>query len=108
MKIDELYQIICDRRDHPTPESYTASLFTKGEDEIIKKVGEEAIEVVLAAKGQGNQRLASEVADLTYHVLVLLAARRMLPAEIQNVLDIRHRGSPKGDRPVHPDQSVGI
>jgi phosphoribosyl-ATP pyrophosphohydrolase len=43
-----------------------------GEDEIVKKVGEEAVEVILAAKGQGDQRLVEEVADLTYHLLVLL------------------------------------
>jgi phosphoribosyl-ATP pyrophosphohydrolase len=90
MKLDELYQIICDRRDHPVSSSYTAHLFSQGEDEIIKKVGEEAIEVVLAAKGQGDERLVSEVADLAYHVLVLLAARGLLPADIENELDLRH------------------
>jgi phosphoribosyl-ATP pyrophosphohydrolase len=91
MKLDELYQIICDRRDHPSSASYTASLFAQGEDEMIKKVGEEAIEIVLAAKGQGDERLVSEVADLAYHVLVLLASRRLLPADIENELELRHR-----------------
>ena len=69
MKLEELYRIILDRREHPTPNSYTASLFAAGEDEIVKKVGEEAIEVILAAKSQGKQRLIEEIADLTYHSL---------------------------------------
>ena len=91
MTLTDLYQIICDRRDHPTPESYTARLLSKGEDEIVKKVGEEAVEVILAAKSQGNQRLVEEVADLTYHVLVLLASRGLTPGEVQDELERRHR-----------------
>jgi phosphoribosyl-ATP pyrophosphohydrolase len=91
MTLDELYAIICDRRDHPGPKSYTASLFAMGQDEIIKKVGEEAIEVVLAAKGQGNQRLTEEVADLTYHVLVLLASTGLKPDDIRTELARRHK-----------------
>lgn len=96
MKIEELYQIICERRDHPTPDSYTAHLFNKGQDEIIKKVGEEAIEVLLAAKGQGNQRLIEETADLTYHVLVLLSAFDIKPAAVEEELENRHRLKTKG------------
>ena len=91
MKIDALYDIICDRRDHPVEQSYTASLFRKGEDEIIKKVGEEAIEVLLAAKGQGNVRLMEEVSDLVYHVLVLLASKGITPHEIEVELERRHQ-----------------
>jgi phosphoribosyl-ATP pyrophosphohydrolase len=91
MTIDELYAIICDRRDHPTENSYTARLFSAGQDEIIKKVGEEAIEVVLAAKGQGSQRLTEEIADLTYHTLVLLAASGLSPQDIRDELAYRHR-----------------
>ena len=66
-------------------------VFTKGEDEILKKVGEESVEVILAAKGQGNPRLIEEVADLTYHTLVLLAARGLTPADILAELERRHR-----------------
>jgi phosphoribosyl-ATP pyrophosphohydrolase len=91
MTLDELYQIICDRRDHPSAKSYTASLFALGEDEIVKKVGEESVEIILAAKGQGNQRLIEEVADLAYHVLVLLAARGVQPEEVAAELERRHR-----------------
>jgi len=96
LTLTNLYKIICQRRDNPpAPDpsarpSYTASLFAKGEDEIVKKVGEEAVEVILAAKSQDNQRLVEEVADLTYHMLVLLAAHHLLPADIQAELDRRH------------------
>ena len=91
MTLDDLYQIICDRRDNPTAQSYTASLFAKGEDEILKKVGEEAVEVVLAAKAQGDARLIEEVADLTYHTLVLLASRGIDPAAVAAELERRHK-----------------
>jgi phosphoribosyl-ATP pyrophosphohydrolase/phosphoribosyl-AMP cyclohydrolase len=89
--IHRLYEVICDRRDHPAPGSYTTSLFAKGEDEIVKKVGEEAIEVILAAKAQGTQRLVEEVADLSYHLLVLLAANGLSPGDIEAELARRHR-----------------
>jgi phosphoribosyl-ATP pyrophosphohydrolase len=91
MTMDELFAIICDRRDNPIPGSYTASLFAAGEDEMIKKVGEEAIEVVLAAKGQGAERITEEVADLTFHVLVLLAAKGLKPDDIHMELEKRHQ-----------------
>jgi len=91
MTLNELFEIISERRDHPTPESYTSSLFSAGEDKIIKKVGEEAMEVILAAKGQTRQRLVEEVADLTYHTLVLLAKKGLTPDDIQHELERRHK-----------------
>ncbi len=95
MTLDELYQIICERRDNPSTQSYTARLMAEGEDEIVKKVGEEAVEVILAAKGQGNQRLIEEVADLTYHALVLLAYRGLSPEDIRAELTRRHQPAAK-------------
>lgn len=91
MTLDELFTTICDRRDHPSAQSYTARLMAEGEDEIVKKVGEEAVEVILAAKGQGDQRLVEEIADLTYHVLVLLAFRGLSPEDIRAELARRHK-----------------
>jgi len=91
MQNRDLYQIICDRRDHPTEKSYTASLFSKGEDEILKKVGEEAVEVILAGKAQSDERLIAEVAELTYHTLVLLASRGIDPAAVAAELERRHK-----------------
>lgn len=91
MTIDQLFEIICERRDNPSPDSYTARLLEQGEDEIVKKIGEEAVEIILAAKGQGDSRLVEEVADLTYHVLVLLAARDLSPQDVRDELERRHR-----------------
>jgi phosphoribosyl-ATP pyrophosphohydrolase len=71
--------------------SYTAQLLAAGEDEILKKVGEEAMEVILAAKGEGDERLVSEVADLTYHLLVLLASRGLSLDDVEAELARRRR-----------------
>lgn len=89
--IRNLWVTLQDRRDNPRPGSYTAQLLEAGEDEIAKKVGEEAIEVILAAKGQGRQRLAEEVADLTYHLLVLLLAKGLTWEDILAELAARHK-----------------
>ncbi len=94
MTLNDLYQIILDRQANPRPGSYTCELFAKGEDEILKKVGEEAVEVILAAKGQGNARLVEETADLLYHLLVLLASRGLSPADVEAELGRRRAPSP--------------
>jgi phosphoribosyl-ATP pyrophosphohydrolase len=91
--LEQLFQIIEDRKANPRPGSYTASLLSAGQDEILKKVGEEAMEVILAAKGQGNQRLIEEVADLFYHTLVLLAAHDLSLSDVEVELSERHTPS---------------
>lgn len=91
MNLGELFEIVCARRDNPPPGSYTARLLAAGEDEVVKKVGEEAVEVILAAKGQGDARVIEEVADLYFHTLVLLAARGLSLAQVEAELDRRHR-----------------
>jgi len=88
--IEKVFAIIEDRKANPKEGSYTNRLLEAGEDEIVKKVGEEAIEVIVAAKGQGDERLISEVADLTYHCLVLLASRGLSPADISQELERRY------------------
>ena len=90
MTLDELFQIIQDRKNSPQPGSYTRMLLEKGGDAILKKVGEEAMEVVLAAKGQGDQRVIEEISDLFYHTLVLLASRGLSLAQVQAELERRH------------------
>jgi phosphoribosyl-ATP pyrophosphohydrolase len=75
--LDELYKIILSRKSSPPEVSYTSSLFCKGIDKILKKVGEEATEVVIAGKGGTDAELVCETADLFYHLLVLLAARNL-------------------------------
>jgi len=89
--LTELYATIIDRRQHPKPGSYTNSLFEAGGDEIVKKVGEEAIEVIIAAQGQTDQRLVEETADLLYHLWVLLAWRGVTPEQVLAELEKRHR-----------------
>ena len=88
--LNELFEIIEDRKANPTEESYTASLFSDGEDRILQKVGEEGIEVILAAKGQGDQRLIEEVSDLFYHTLVMLSAKGLTLADVEAELRKRH------------------
>jgi len=85
-----LFDIIEDRKRNPTESSYTASLFAQGEDKMLQKVGEEAVEVILAAKGQGDQRVIEEVADLFYHTLVLLSAKDLTLADVEAELRQRH------------------
>lgn len=71
----ELYDIIQNRKETPKEGSYTNYLFSKGLDKILKKVGEEATEVVIAAKNEDTDELVSETADLLYHLLVLLVEK---------------------------------
>ncbi len=85
----DLERVILDRQRNPRPDSYTARLFAQGIEEITKKVGEESIEVVLAAVRQSDERLVSEVADLFYHALVLLAARGVSLEQVERELGRR-------------------
>ena len=90
-ELNELLLILQDRTINPQPGSYTNELLGMGEDEILKKIGEEAIEVILAAKGQGDQRLIEETADLIYHLTVLLVTRNMTWDDILSELAVRRR-----------------
>ena len=92
MTLPELFQIIMDRKNNPTDGSYTARLLAAGEDAVLKKIGEEAMEVILAAKGQGQERLVEEIADLVYHTLVLLVHQEISFAEVESELARRHPG----------------
>ena len=89
--LHQLFEIIEDRKANPTEKSYTARLFAEGEDRILQKVGEEAVEVILAAKGQGRQRIIEETADLFYHTLVMLSAKGITIDDIEAELRQRHQ-----------------
>jgi len=91
MSIQWLFDVIENRKNHPTEKSYTASLFAEGLPKIAQKVGEESAEVIVAALAQDNQRLIEEVADLTYHTLVLLSARGLTPIQVFGELERRHK-----------------
>ena len=89
-EIDELYQVLLDRKENPREGSYTSQLLAD-EEEIAKKIGEEAIEIVLAAASQGRERIIEETADLVYHTLVLLVANDITWEEIVAELARRRR-----------------
>ncbi len=82
MKLEDLYKTIKEKQVALPEGSYVATMFTQGEDRIIQKVGEEAIEVVIAAKNKDTERIVSEVADLWFHLLVLLVAKGILIGDI--------------------------
>ena len=91
MSIQWLFDVIEDRKKNPSEKSYTTSLFNEGLPKIAQKVGEEGTEVVVAALSQDDERFIEEVADLTYHTLVLLSARGLTPADVVAELERRHK-----------------
>jgi phosphoribosyl-ATP pyrophosphohydrolase len=91
MSVQWLFEVIQSRKAIPSDQSYTSSLFAEGLTKIAQKVGEEGTEVVVAALAQDDQRLIEEVADLTYHTLVLLAARGLSPSDVMSELEKRHK-----------------
>jgi phosphoribosyl-ATP pyrophosphohydrolase len=84
--LDSLYQVIQERKANPSENSYTASLMDKGLDKILKKIGEEATEVVIAAKGGKREEIVYESADLIFHLLVLLGYRDIPVEELYDEL----------------------
>ena len=92
-----LYTLI-ENRERERPEgSYTTYLFDKGLDKILKKVGEESAETIIAAKNEDRERLTSEVADLVYHLLVLLVARGVSLEEVRVELARRRKGQSESE-----------
>ena len=89
--LDQLYHVILDRKLNAPAGSYTARLFAAGREEIAKKVGEESVEVIVAALGQSDERLVSETADLIYHTLVLLVARGVSLTQVEAELEKRRK-----------------
>jgi len=84
--LKEVYDVIVDRTVHPKEGSYTNYLFTKGLDKILKKVGEEAAEVIIAAKNKSKEEIRYEVSDLMYHLMVLLVERGLTLEDIYGEL----------------------
>ena len=91
--LDALYQLIESRERERPSGSYTTYLFNEGIDKILKKVGEESAETIIAAKNEERERLASEVSDLLYHLVVLLVARGVSLEEIAKELKQRRGGA---------------
>jgi phosphoribosyl-ATP pyrophosphohydrolase/phosphoribosyl-AMP cyclohydrolase len=89
--LQELYSVIEQRKEKRPDGSYTTYLFSSGLDKILKKVGEEATETIVAAKNSDSQRLVSETGDLLYHLLVLLVERGVTLDEISRELKERRK-----------------
>jgi phosphoribosyl-ATP pyrophosphohydrolase/phosphoribosyl-AMP cyclohydrolase len=87
----ELARVVAERALSPVEESYTARLLAKGTDQVLKKIGEEATEVVLAARAESDERLAEESADLLYHLLVALHQRGLPLSRVMD--ELRRRRS---------------
>ncbi len=92
--LDALFEVIRSRRGADPASSRTARLFTRGRPWIARKVGEEAVEVVVAALAEDRQRLTEESADLLYHLLVLWAEAGLTPEDVWKELEAR-KGTPK-------------
>ncbi len=88
----KLYDIIEDRKKNPVEGSYTNYLFDKGIDKILKKVGEESAETIIAAKNDSREEIIYETSDLIYHLLVMLSDKNVAPEEIFKTLENRHKG----------------
>lgn len=82
----ELYKVILYKRENGGPKSYTKYLFTSGQDKILKKVGEESAETIIASKNNSKEEVLYEMSDLWYHCLVLLAYHNITPTELLNEL----------------------
>ncbi len=87
----ELFNVINDRKANPKEGSYTNYLFDKGRDKILKKVGEEAAETIIASKNDDKQEILYEMADLWYHCLVLLSHHDITPTELFAELEGRRK-----------------
>lgn len=87
--LNDVYQVILDRKEHPKEGSYTNYLFEKGIDKILKKVGEEATEIVIAAKNPDPEEIKYEISDFLYHAMVLMAVKGVTWEEIMQELSNR-------------------
>jgi phosphoribosyl-ATP pyrophosphohydrolase/phosphoribosyl-AMP cyclohydrolase len=93
--IQQLYDVIARRKEERPEGSYTTKLFSQGIDKIVKKLGEEAVETVIAAKNDSSERLVEETADLVYHLLVTLVEKGVTLEDIQVELTRRHKAGKK-------------
>jgi phosphoribosyl-AMP cyclohydrolase / phosphoribosyl-ATP pyrophosphohydrolase len=88
--LQQLEQIITDRKNNPSEKSYTSSLFAKGINKVAQKVGEEAIELVIESKDSNGDLFKNEAADLLFHYLILLQAKGFSLKDITDILKQRH------------------
>lgn len=92
MKIlNEIFEVVEDRKRNPKKNSYTCELFLKGEDKILEKIGEEAVELIIAGKNNKKEDIIYETADLFFHVLVLLSSKDIKLKEVEEELEKRRK-----------------
>jgi phosphoribosyl-ATP pyrophosphohydrolase len=103
--LQAVYEIIQERKANPTDSSYTASLMQKGIDKILKKLGEEATEVVIAGKGGKRDEVVYETADLFFHTLVLLGYYDIPPEEVYAELRRRFGTSGIAEKASRPPET---
>ncbi|KGM95296.1 phosphoribosyl-ATP pyrophosphatase [Clostridium novyi A str. 4552] len=98
--IEELYSVILNRKKYGKENSYTNYLFEKGIDKILKKVGEETTEVIVAAKNANKDDLVAEICDVIYHMIVLMVDKEVSLEEIRSELNKRRKkiGNKKPER----------
>ena len=89
-RLNQLYELLLDRKATMPEKSYTTYLFEKGTDKILKKIGEECTEVIIGAKSNDKKETVYEIADLAYHVMVLMVEMGITVADIQRELGSRH------------------
>lgn len=89
--LSQVFEVICSRRDNPKEDSYTCKLFNGGDNKILKKIGEEAAEVVMACKDDDKDAIAGEAADLLFHTLVALAHHQVDLKAVYRKLQERRR-----------------
>ena len=87
--LETLYQVVLDRKAHPQEGSYTCYLFDKGLDKILKKVGEECAETIIAAKNDVPADTVGEISDLIYHLMVMMAEKGIPLGDVLTELDRR-------------------
>ena len=89
-RLMELYKLLLDRKATLPEKSYTTYLFEKGTDKILKKIGEESTEVIIAAKADDKKETVYEIADLAYHIMVLMVQMGITVEDVQKELGSRH------------------
>ena len=95
--LEQIFDVIRDRMANPKADSYVSGLFTKGQDQILKKVGEEAAELLVASKNGNSDEIIYEAADLWFHTLVLLGYHGIAPSEVARELRRRYGKKSKAE-----------
>jgi phosphoribosyl-ATP pyrophosphohydrolase len=89
MILDDIHRIILKRKSNPSPDSYVSSIIAKGKDEVLKKIGEESAELIIASKDDDRPQIIHEIADLWFHCMVLMAQEGISHTDIMEELEDR-------------------